>query len=65
MDVHGALNYRVWRVGVHHVKDRMNFLIALNPQGATLFFVLVFTKTFGSGTFKVDSLPSFLALPYS
>src|SRR6266581_7720993 len=32
MNVHGALNHRVWRVGVHHVEDRMNYLIALDPQ---------------------------------
>jgi hypothetical protein len=32
MNVHGALNHRVWRVGVHYVEDRMNYLIALDPQ---------------------------------
>src|SRR5882724_4714933 len=32
MNVHGALNHRVWRVGVHHIEDRMNYLIALDPQ---------------------------------
>src|SRR5947208_1882255 len=32
MNVHGALNHRVWRVGIHHVEDRMNYLIALDPQ---------------------------------
>src|SRR5207247_4996229 len=32
MNVHSALNHRIWRVGVHHVEDRMNYLIALDPQ---------------------------------
>jgi len=32
MNVHGVLNHRVWRVGVHHVEDRMNYFIALDPQ---------------------------------
>ena len=32
MNVHGPLNHRVWRVGVHDVEDRMNYLIALDPQ---------------------------------
>src|SRR5207244_6920348 len=32
MNVHGALNHDVWRVGVHSVEDRMNYLIALDPQ---------------------------------
>jgi hypothetical protein len=32
MNVHGALNHSVQRVGVHHVEDRMNYLIALDPQ---------------------------------
>jgi hypothetical protein len=27
--VHGALDYRVWRVGVQNVEDRMNYFIAL------------------------------------
>jgi hypothetical protein len=30
--VYYALNHRVWRVGVHHVEDRMNYLIALDSQ---------------------------------
>ena len=29
---HGALNHRVWRVGVHDVEDRVNYFIALDPQ---------------------------------
>src|SRR5438552_12993163 len=32
MNVHGALNHRVWRIGVHHVEDGMNYLIALDPE---------------------------------
>ena len=32
MNVHGALNHRVWRVGVHDVEDGMNYLVALDPQ---------------------------------
>jgi hypothetical protein len=32
MNVHGALNQRVRRVGVHDVEDRLNYLIALDPQ---------------------------------
>jgi len=32
MNLHGAMNNRVWRVGVHHVDDRMNYLIALDPK---------------------------------
>src|SRR2546430_14745397 len=32
MNVHGALNHRVRRVGVYHVEDGMNYLIALDPQ---------------------------------
>src|SRR5262249_39717561 len=32
MNVHGALNHRVWRVGVHHVEERMNDLVALDSQ---------------------------------
>src|SRR5215468_5685801 len=32
MNVHGALNHRVWRLGVHHVQEGMNYLIALDPQ---------------------------------
>ena len=32
MNVHGALNRRVRRVGVHHVEDRLSYLIALDPQ---------------------------------
>ncbi len=34
MNVHGALNHGVWRVGVHQVEDRMNYLIAVDPRGA-------------------------------
>ncbi len=33
MNVHGALNHGVWRVGVHQVEDRMNYLIAVDPRG--------------------------------
>lgn len=32
MNGHGALNHRVLRIGVHHVADRINYLIALDPQ---------------------------------
>jgi hypothetical protein len=32
MNVHGALNHHVRRFGVHHIEDRMNYLIALDPQ---------------------------------
>src|SRR5215470_4723784 len=32
MNVHGALNHRVWRLGVHHVQEGVNYLIALDPQ---------------------------------
>jgi hypothetical protein len=32
MNVHGALNHRVWRVGVHDVEERMNYLVGLDPQ---------------------------------
>lgn len=40
MNVHGALNHRVSRVGVHHVKNRMNYLVALDPgsQAPRIFF---------------------------
>jgi hypothetical protein len=37
MNVHGALNHRVWRVGVHHVEDGMNHFIALDPQESRYF----------------------------
>jgi hypothetical protein len=32
MNVQGALNHRVWGVGVHYIEDRMNYLIALDPK---------------------------------
>jgi hypothetical protein len=32
MNLHGALNRRVWRVDVHHVEDRVNYLIAPDFQ---------------------------------
>ena len=32
VNVHGALNQRVWRVGVHLAEDRTNYLIALDPH---------------------------------
>src|SRR5262249_8224721 len=32
MNVHGALNQRVWRVGAYHVEERMNYLVALDSQ---------------------------------
>jgi len=32
MNVHGALNQRVWRLAVRHVEDRVNYFIALDSQ---------------------------------
>jgi hypothetical protein len=56
MNVHGALNHRVWRVGVHHVEDRMNYLIALESPGALPpFLFLHFAQgTYGSKTEFVE-----------
>ena len=32
MNVHGALDHRIRRLGVHHIEDRMNNLIAFDAQ---------------------------------
>ena len=65
MNVHGALNHRVWRVGVHHVEYRMNSLVALDPQercskdlfrrGTALAFKLRNDSLFGA--FELPFMP--------